>query len=117
MTVDGAIFDKAQVGPAYDDSPSRKYHRSALECYHQEHFLPITSSGGIAIPRSREELVSAVKAGFINPAERREGRRVLVKEICTFTDGECTQRVAGAIREFIGQPVSTLAFSIASAGR
>jgi len=116
MTVDGAIFDKAQVGPAYDDSPSRKYHRSALECYHQEHFLPITSSGGIAIPRSKEELVSAVRAGFMNPAERRKGRRALVNEICTFTDGECTQRVASAIRKFVGQPVPPLAFSMSSAG-
>jgi hypothetical protein len=116
MTVDGAIFDKPQVGPAYDDSPSLKYHRSALECYHQEHFLPITSSGGIAMPRSKEELISAVRAGFVNPAERRGGRRTLVKEICTFTDGECTQRVASAIRKFVGQPVPPLAFSMSNAG-
>ena len=27
MAMDGAIFDKPQVGPAYDESPSRKYHR------------------------------------------------------------------------------------------
>lgn len=117
MTVDGAIFDKPQVGPAYDDSPSRKYDRSALECYHQEHFLPITSSGGIAMPRSKEELIQAVRSGFINPEERREGRRALVKEICTFTDGMSTQRVASAIREFLGQPVSGLAYSMSSAPR
>ena len=100
MTVDGAIFDKYQVGPAYDDSPSRKYDRAALECYHQEHFLPITQSGGIDIARNRQSLIGAVRAGFTNPEQMRPGRRRIVEEICTFDDGQCTSRVASAIREF-----------------
>ena len=101
MSIDGAIFDKYQVGPAYDDSQSRKYHRAALECYYQEHFLPIAYSGGIAITRSRKELISAVCAGFTNPAEMHEGRQRIVEEMCTFSDGKCTQRVASAVRDFV----------------
>jgi hypothetical protein len=105
MTVDGAIFDKYQVGPAYDDSPSRKYDRAALECYHQEHFLPIAQSGGIDIARNRQALIQAVRAGSTNPEQMRQGRRRIVQEICTFDDGQCASRVASAVREFIGASV------------
>jgi hypothetical protein len=105
MTIDGAIFDKYQVGPAYDDSPSRKYDRVALECYYQEHFLPITQSNGIAIARSRQDLIRAVRAGFTDPREMHEGRRRIVQEMCTFDDGKCAQRVGLAVREFVGASV------------
>jgi hypothetical protein len=115
MTVDGAIFDKYQVGPAYDDSPSRKYHRAALECYHQEHFLPIAKSGGLDIARSRKDLIRAVREGFTNPEPTREGRRRIVQEICTFNDGQCASRVALAVREFIGASVPRPATLLAPA--
>ena len=115
MTIDGAIFDKYQVGPAYDDSPSRKYDRAAIECYHQEHFLPITQSGGIAIVRSRNDLILAVRTGFTNPDHMREGRRRIVEEICTFSDGKCAQRVASAVREFMDVFVARQAAPMSSA--
>jgi hypothetical protein len=114
MTIDGAIFDKYQVGPAYDDSSSRKYDRAAFECYHQEHFLPITQSGGIAIARSRKDLVFAVRSGVMNPEQMHEGRRRIVEEICTFSDGKCVQRVALAVREFIDVSVPRLAVATSS---
>lgn len=106
MTIDGAIFDRYQVGPAYDDSPTRKYDRSALECYYQEHFLPIAESNGIEIARSRQILIQSVRTGFRHPEEAHEGRRRIVREICTFDDGRCTSRVASAVREFVGSSVS-----------
>jgi hypothetical protein len=115
MTIDGAIFDRYQVGPAYDDSPSRKYDRAAYECYQQEHFLPITQSGGMAIARSRQELILAARAGFTDPAQMREGRRRIVEEICTFSDGKCSQRVASALREFIDVSVARQDAPISSA--
>ena len=102
MSVDGAIFDRPQIGPAYDDSPTRKYHRAALECYQQEHFLPILESGGIDIARSRKELVGALRSAILDPADRKVGREVLVREICTYNDGQCTRRVAEAVESFIG---------------
>jgi hypothetical protein len=115
MTVDGAIFDKYQVGPAYDDSPSRKYNRAALECYRQEHFLPIAQSGGLDIARTRKDLIRAVREGFTNPEPMSGGRRRIVQEICTFDDGQCASRVALAVREFIGASVSRPAVMFAPA--
>jgi hypothetical protein len=105
MTIDGAIFDRCQIGPAYDDSPSRKYDRAALECYYQEHYLPITKSGGLAIARSRQDLIQAARASLANPEQLREGRRRMVQEVCTFDDGKCTERVALAVHEFVAASV------------
>jgi len=101
MTVDGAIFDRFQIGPAYDDTPSRKYDRASIEVYYQEHFLPIVESKGVAIVRSRQDLIQSVRTGFTNPEEQSEGRRRIVQEICTFDDGRCTERVGSAVREFV----------------
>ena len=114
MTIDGAIFDRSQVGPAYDESPSRKYHRAAIECYHQEHFLPITQSGGMSIVRRRSELIEAVRAGFSDPEKLHEGRQNIVREICTFSDGRCCERVASAVQSFIGASVRRAPLPISS---
>lgn len=114
MTVDGAIFDKYQVGPAYDDSPGSKYHRAAFECYQQEHFLPIIHSGGMDVASSRKELIQAVRTGFTNPQAMQEGRQTIVREICTFNDGKCTQRVASALREFVDASVPRAAATTSS---
>lgn len=113
MTLDGAILDRPQIGPAYDESPGGKYHRSAYECYQQEHFLPILHSGGLAVARGRRELVAAVRAAILDPAAQRSARRAMVREICTFDDGKCTRRVAEAAAAFLARhaaaPVRTLA--------
>jgi hypothetical protein len=101
MSVDGAILDRPQVGPAYDDSPGRRYHRAAYECYQQEHFLPILESEGLTIARSRAELIEGVRSAILNPGERRAGRERIVREICTFNDGKATDRVVDAVAAFV----------------
>jgi hypothetical protein len=101
MSIDGAILDRPQVGPAYDDSPGRKYHRAALECYQQEHFLPIFESGGISIARSRDQLIASVGSAILSPADRQAGRQRIVREICTYNDGKATERVLAAVHSFV----------------
>jgi hypothetical protein len=106
MTIDGSIFDRPQVGPAYDDTPNGISHQSSQELYLQEHYLPIAKSGGVAICRSREELIQAVREGLEHPEKRAEGRRRLIQEICTFNDGKATDRVARGVRTFLEQSVA-----------
>jgi hypothetical protein len=100
MTIDGAIFDRPQIGPAYDDGPGHKYHRAALECYLQEHYLPIANSGGVSLVRSREELIQEVRSSLAEPDRARVGRQRLVRELCTYDDGKCTERVVTALARF-----------------
>jgi hypothetical protein len=103
MAVDGAIFDRPQIAPAYDDTPSRKYEKTSLDLYFQEHYLPITRSGGLEIVRSREELIQAVRSALEQPGRLAEGRKRLVREICSFDDGRATDRVARGVRSFLSE--------------
>jgi len=105
MAIDGAIFDRPQVGPAYDDTAGGKYDRTARELYLQEHYVPITNSGGVDIAHSRDELVRAVRSALDDPTRLAEGRRRIVKELCTFSDGGATERVVGGVRDFIEQRI------------
>ncbi len=101
MTIDGAIFDRPQIGPAYDDRPGRPYENLTQELYDREHYLPITKSGGLRIVRSRDEFAAAVRDGLENPEKEQAGRKHLVREICTFDDGQSTRRVSEALRSFL----------------
>jgi hypothetical protein len=101
MTVDGAILDRPQIGPAYDDRPGGRYDRVVKELYLREHYLPITKSGGLAIVNSREEMLEAIRVAFDDPIGDTAGRKRMVREICTFDDGKCTERVSEALRAFL----------------
>lgn len=101
MTIEGAIYDRPQIGPAYDDRKGSKYARVARELYLREHYLPISNSGGLAIVYSRDEMINAIGQAMQNPAANAEGRQRLVREICTYDDGNCTQRVSAALRSFL----------------
>jgi hypothetical protein len=101
MAVDGAIFDRPQVGPAYDDRPGRPYDRIMRELYQTEHYLPITHSGGLHIVFSRNELVQAITAALKDPTARSVGRKELVREICALVDGASTERVYEELIDFL----------------
>ena len=99
MTVDGAIFDRPQIGPAYD--PDKKYDRSARELYLREHYLPITNSGGLEIAYNKFDLAEMVNQSLEEPDLLHEGRKKIISEICTYDDGRSTERVANAIFDFV----------------
>lgn len=103
LAVDGAIFDRPQVGPAYDDGPRHRYDRVTRELYLREHFLPITRSGGLDVATSAHAMIDAVASGLSDPSANALGRRRLVDEICTFNDGQATSRVVTAVRAFLNQ--------------
>jgi len=105
MAIDGSIFDRPQVGPAYDDRPGRAYDRTARDLYFQEHYLPITQSGGVDIAYNREELIRAIRSALEDPGRMGAGRKRMVRELCTFDDGCATERVADALETFVSNSV------------
>jgi CDP-glycerol glycerophosphotransferase (TagB/SpsB family) len=102
MTIDGAIYDRPQIGPAYDDQPGRIYDRAMRELYLREHYLPITRSGGIQIAYSFDELLRYIAEGFENPQQYSKERKNMVRDLCAYIEGKSTERIAKTIREFIG---------------
>src|SRR3569623_137588 len=101
MTVDGAVFDRPQIGPAYDDRPGRPADRTMRALYAHEHFLPITRSQGLDIVHARDAMIRAVAQGLEQPQLRASGRAQLVREIISFTDGKSTERAATEILQLL----------------
>lgn len=99
MTLDGAVFDRPQIGPAYDDRPGHRYDRIMKELYEREHYLPITYSGGLDVVYSRNEMIDAVKNALLSPSLKAVERKEMLQDMCTFLDGKCTDRVVGALRQ------------------
>lgn len=83
MTIDGSIFDRPQIGPAYDDRRGGKFDRICYELYKREHYVPITDSGGLDLVRSRAAMIAGVRDALRAPSRLAYGRDKLVREICT----------------------------------
>ncbi|MFN8528532.1 MAG: CDP-glycerol glycerophosphotransferase family protein [Anaerolineae bacterium] len=102
LTIDGAIFDRPQIGPAYDTAGS-KYHQVMRDLYLREHFLPITNSGGLAISDTPEALITHITEALENPAVRSAERKQMIREIITYDDGKAVERVNLGLRAFINR--------------
>lgn len=97
LTLDGAFYDKPQIGPAYDRRGSRGSARMAADLYRREHYLPIVASGGLELAHSPAQLVDRVRSALIEPARLARERRRMLEQLVTFTDGHCTERVASEV--------------------
>jgi hypothetical protein len=101
MTLDGACYDKPQIGPAYDDEGRRAQRRRASELYQREHFLEIVASGGLELARSRSELVALVDRALADPGRLRAERQAMLAALCGPIDGHATDRVAAELAEYL----------------
>ena len=101
MTIDGAIFDKPQIGSAYDDQPGNKYDQIVKDLYKREHFIPIVNSDGLELAHSCDELVLLINSAFENPSRLSSERKKMVKEICTYDDGKGSERLERAFKSFL----------------
>ena len=101
MTIDGSIFDRPQIGPAYDDMYDKKYDKIVKDLYRREHFIPIMKSEGLELAYSREELIKLINTAFENPTKLSSQRKTMVKEICTYFDGESINRIEEVFKSFL----------------
>lgn len=101
LTVDGSVFNRPQIGGAYDPGPSKKYDRILKDLYIREHYLPITNSGGLELVYSRGQFASAINNALEHPEQRAEGRRKIVEEICTYSDGRSKERLLQGLKSLI----------------
>lgn len=98
MTVDGSAYNKPQIAPAYDDVPP--YKSSLLRnMYYQEHFIPIMNTGGLMLATSKQKLIEYVNSALENPQAYTNQAKNILKEVITYDDGMCTNRVVNVIKE------------------
>jgi hypothetical protein len=101
LTLDGAFYDKPQIGPAYDLEGGRRQRRRAIDLYRREHFVPIVASGGLELARSPEELVGQIASALRWPERLAPQRQTMLDEMCAATDFHATDRVAAEVRAFL----------------
>ncbi len=105
MTLDGAVFDRPQVGPRFVPGADPRAAKQVRELYDREHWWPITASGGLVTADSPDELVAAVTEGLQDPSARSAGRQRMVEDLLTFTDGRSSQRLVDEVRRALdGRP-------------
>lgn len=97
MTVDGAMFDRPQIGPTFIPDASRRRQSFVEHFYQQEHWATITASGGLVLAANAEELVDAVSDALSDPSRLSDERRQLVTDVLTWPDEHATERLVAEV--------------------
>jgi hypothetical protein len=106
MTVDGAMFDRPQIGPTFVPGAPRLRQTFVRRFYDQEHWAPIASSGGLVLAGDEEELVRAVSDALEQPAAGATQRDALLRGVLTWPDGRSTARLVDAVRAQLNEAAS-----------
>jgi hypothetical protein len=102
MSLDGAIFDKPQIGLAYDPGGDPQLDRAMRELYEREHFQPLTRSGAIRLVRSSDELAEALRDSLAYPEQGRAERGALTRQLLGVPVGSAATAVAGMVLRVAG---------------
>lgn len=101
-SIDAAAFDKPVINIDFDEAPGKSIYKSARRFYLFNHYLPILSSGGVWLVKSKEELEDAVEEYLKNPKKDHAGRvRMLTEQNGGPFDGAASRRTAKAVLEML----------------
>jgi hypothetical protein len=101
LAIDGAAFDRPHVCPTFVPGHRPDEARRLRALYDQEHWQPIRRSGGVVEVGDEAELLAAVADGLAHPERGRGGRRRLVEDLVTYTDGRSSERFVAEVAELL----------------
>jgi len=101
LTLDGAIFNKPQIGPAYSDTDAQ-LSIVVKDLYFREHYLPISESGGVQIAYSRRELINYINEALSEPGKYAVQRKAMVDLFCEGEYGKSALRLVNSLHKAIG---------------
>jgi hypothetical protein len=97
MTVDGAMFDRPQIGPTFMPGATPLQETFVRRFYDQEHWEPIARSGGLVSVADEVQLVQAVADALDRPERLQSQRDRLLAGVLTWPDGESSARLADLV--------------------
>lgn len=98
LTVDSAILDRPVVCLAYDLAPDPLFPEGRAWAYAKStHYARLVETGGVAVVRSEEECVRAIRNYLEEPDRDREGRRRIVNVVTSDSDGGAGERLAAEV--------------------
>jgi hypothetical protein len=99
MTIEAAILDRPIILVGFDGEHMLSYWQSVIRYYDREHYVPIISSGGAQLVKSRDELLKIISDYLHNPRLDNEGRKRIVAEQCVAIDGRSGERIGKFISD------------------
>lgn len=100
MTIDGSVFYRPQIGPYYTELDKARKEKLTRMMYVQEHYLPITKSGAINMPESKEAFIDMVSEALQYPEKYTTHCDDCLDTMITYKDGQTTGRVISALKNF-----------------
>jgi len=94
MSVDAAVFDIPIININFEVREKELLAKSPTFFYHTEHYKNALNTGGISLPKNKNEFVTAINTYLKNPALHHNGRTNLVKQQCGKIDGRAGERIA-----------------------
>ena len=97
ITIDAAALDRPAVNIMFDGDHDKEFAKSLRHIFTVEHFDAVLASGGTAVAKSYDDLISQIKAYLEHPELDKEGRGRLVQEQCWRLDGQSGKRLGDFI--------------------
>ena len=94
ISIDAAVFDVPVINIDFEINEKELLSKSPTFFYKTYHYGNVVSSGGVRLPKSKDELISWINKYLANPAIDREARKKLVEAQCWKLDGNSGRRIA-----------------------
>jgi hypothetical protein len=99
LAIEAPVFDTPTLISSFSLLQPGRYQRMFQIMTFSRHFRPIVENDWLPVARAPEELGPMIVRALEDRSWYAEGRRAVVDEFCTFTDGRSYQRVAARIDE------------------
>ena len=101
LAIDGAAFDKPQIIVGFWLENRKIVSHSRIHAHDYDHMQALLGSSGVRVVKTVNDLSAAISDYVKNPLLDQQGRRELVKNQCTITDGNSSQRLFEVLRAFL----------------
>lgn len=101
VTLDSVALDIPTINIAFDGYTQRDFVGSSIRQFMSTHYKFIPESGGVKVAKNAEELVEFINIYLDSPQLDRDGRKKIVAEHGGKLDGECGERIARFILDFL----------------
>lgn len=101
LALDGICFDKPQICPYFSPSPKILSNQLVRNLYHTEHYLPITESGAVMMPKNEQELISNINLALTNPQFNGQERYKIRVDYLNSPNGFSTDNLVNSFCNFL----------------
>ena len=108
LSLEGPVFDTPTIATLFSTVRPDLHERATQAGWLDRHFKPIVANDWLPLARTPEELKGMMLRALADRSWYREGRKALVEEYVTFTDGKSLERVAAFIDDLAnGRPAGS----------